>query len=173
MTLTQWMKYVNPSLCVSSWKRSRSVSDQSAEIVWCDTSTATLDHWTQRAKTLNQDWIHSAASSKGTGLSFHISALCFDIYERKLSANELALPSRTLSQHRQTHTLKRTVQYISIWLVCGLKRSISAHIKQFISSTSMTLKLQECRFQRFRPTALILARTIPMTHVRCWFEVLK
>lgn len=125
LTLMQWIKYIIPTLCVSLWKRSRSISDQSAVIVWCDTSTETLGHWTEREQII---WIRTEStvlhpSSKGAGLSFHISALFFDIYEHKLSANELAFPSRPPSQHRHTHTLKHTVQYISsIWLVCRLER---------------------------------------------------
>lgn len=123
----------------------------------------------------NQDWIHSAASSKGAGLSFHISALFCDIYEHKLSANELAFLSRPLSQHRKTHTHLNTQFNTSAVsdLCVGLSECISAHIKQSISSTSMTSKPQECRFQRFQQTGLMLDRTILMIHVRCWFEILK
>ncbi len=133
----------------------------------------------ERAKNLNQDWIHSAASSKGAGLSFHISALFFDIYEHKLSANELAFPSRprhsTGNTHTHTHTHLNTQFNTSAVsdLCVGLSECISAHIKQSISSTSMTSKPQECRFQRFQQTGLMLDRTIPMIHVRCWFEILK
>lgn len=101
-------KIHNPYFVCVVMERSRSVSDQSAVILWCDTSTAALGHWTERAKAVNQDWILSAASSKGAGLSFHISALRFDIYEHKLSANELALPSGPQTQHRQPHTHTHT-----------------------------------------------------------------
>lgn len=135
-------------------ERSRSVSDQSAVILWCDTSTAALGHWTERAKAVNQDWILSAASSKGAGLSFHISALRFDIYEHKLSANELVLLSGPQTQHRQhTHTyrLKRNVLNIAVSDLCAsLSECTSAHIKQSISSASMKSKPQECWYQQFR-----------------------
>ncbi len=116
----------------------------------------------ERAKNLNQDWIHSAASSKGAGLSFHISALFFDIYEHKLRANELAFPSRPPSQHRQTHTHTQFNKSAVSDLCVGLSECISAHIKQSISSTS---KPQECRFQQ---TGFIL-----MIHVRRRFKIFK
>lgn len=112
----QWIKYIIPTLCIVMEKikeRFRSISCDC--VMWYQhRHIRPLNR--ARAKNLNQDWIHSAASSKGAGLPFHISALFFDIYEPKLSANELAFPPRPPSQHRQTHTLKHTVQYISsVW----------------------------------------------------------
>lgn len=113
-------KIHNPYFVCVVMERLRSVWDQSAVIVWSDPSTAALGHWTEKAKDLNQDWNLSAASSKKQSLSFHFSALCFDIYELKLSANELAYPLR---QHRQTHTHKHRIQYINIiWLMWTFQR---------------------------------------------------
>lgn len=116
LTLMQWIKYIIPTLCVSSWK------DQGAfrinQLWFCDVIPAQVfEHSAikQREKRL---WILSAASSKVAGLPFHISALRFDIYEHKLSTNELTLQSGPPTQHRQTHThkdLNTLLHCVQVW----------------------------------------------------------